>query len=219
MLHLDNNKLTELPDGVFDSLASLTRLLLYANELETLPDGVFDKLTSLTSLYLSRNQLTSLPAGVFDSLTSLQGLRLDNNLLTTLPDNVFAKLTNLVNIRLERNPGAPFVPLAAALPDDGTVSTDGGTVTLDGSDSGGAWGTNVTYSWALTTPTSGVTVTFDDDTSAMPVVTIPALPVATELTFTLTVTGHGGTKNISTAAVRPHAADTVTVTPAIVIPL
>ena len=55
-------------------------------------------------------------------------------------------------------------------------------------------------------------MTFDDDTSAMPVVTIPALPVATELTFTLTVTGHGGTKNISTAAVRPHADDTAKVT-------
>ena len=45
---------------------------------------------------------------------------------------MFAKLTNLVNVRLERNPGAPFVPVAAALPDDGTVSTDGGTVTEDG---------------------------------------------------------------------------------------
>ena len=77
---------------------------------------------------------------------------------------------------------------ADALP--GTVVDAGGDVTLDGSGSdGGPWGTNVTYSWALTSPTSGVTVTFDDAASATPVVTIPALAEGTELTFTLTVTG------------------------------
>ena len=65
-------------------------------------------------------------------------------------------------------------------------------MTLDGSGSdGGPWGTNVTYSWALTSPTSGVTVTFDDAASATPVVTIPALADGAELTFTLTVTGRG----------------------------
>ena len=135
---------------------------------------------------------------MFDRLTSLEGLTLYANRLTTLPDRAFDRLTSLVRLRLEDNPGAPFAPVAAALPDDGTVSS-GGTVTLDGSGSGGAWGTNVTYSWVLTTPTSGVTVTFDDDTSAMPVVTIPALPVATELIFTLTVTGHVGTDGIASA--------------------
>ena len=58
-------------------------------------------------------------------------------------------------------------------------------MTLDGSDNGGPWGTNVTYSWAA----SGAAVTFDDAASATPVVTIPALADGTELTFTLTVTG------------------------------
>ena len=61
-------------------------------------------------------------------------------------------------------------------------------MTLDGSGSdGGPWGTNVSYSWELTTPVSGVT--FDDDTSATPEVTIPELEAGTKLTFTLTVTG------------------------------
>ena len=54
----------------------------------------------------------------------------------------------------------------------------------------------MTYGWALTDPASGVTVTFDDAASAMPVVTIPALATGTELTFTLTVTGRGGTDGI-----------------------
>ena len=68
-------------------------------------------------------------------------------------------------------------------------------MTLDGSGSGGPWGTNVTYSWALTDPASGVTVTFDNKTSATTVVTIPALADGTELTFTLTVTGRGHESN------------------------
>ena len=79
-------------------------------------------------------------------------------------------------------------------------------MTLDGSGSGGPWGTNVTYSWALTSPTSGVTVTFDDAASATPVVTIPALAEGTELTFTLTVTGR------STNASWGSAPDTDTAT-------
>ena len=103
---------------------------------------------------------------------------------------MFEELTALTTLRLEDNPGAPFSPTADALPDDGTVLDTGGTVTLDGSGSdGGPWGTNVTYRWALTSPTSGATVTFDDAASAKPVVTIPALTAGAELTFTLTVTG------------------------------
>ena len=66
---------------------------------------------------------------------------------------------------------------------------------LDGSRSGGAWGTNVTYGWALTTPASGAT--FNDNTSPTPEVTIEALAPYTELTFTLTVTGRGGTDGIT----------------------
>ena len=102
---------------------------------------------------------------------------------------MFDGLTALTTLYLSDNPGAPFAPTADALPDDGTVSNAGGTVTLDGSGSdGGPWGTNVTYGWRQTSgPTSGVT--FDDATSATPVVTIPALAAGTELTFTLTVTG------------------------------
>ena len=96
------------------------------------------------------------------------------------------------------NPEAPFAPVADALPDDGTVSHGGGTVTLDGSGSdGGPWGTNVTYGWALTAPTSGVTIRFDDDASVTTLVTIEALAADIELTFTLTVTGRGGTDGIT----------------------
>ena len=132
--------------------------------------------------------------GAFAGLTSLKTLHLNDNELRNLPDGVFEPLTALTDLRLSGNPRAPFSPEAVALPDDGTVPVAGGMVPLDGSGSGGAWGTNVTYGWALTDPASGVT--FDDDASPTPEVTIPALTAGTALTFTLTVTGRGGTDGI-----------------------
>ena len=197
-LNLQDNALTELTAGVFDRLRALNILTLDDNGLTTLPGGVFDRLGALEVLTLDGNGLTGLPAGVFNRLGALEVLTLRRNGLAKLPGRVFEPLTALKDLRLQGNPGVPFAPEAVALPDDGTVPVAGGAVTLDGSD-GGAWGTNVTYSWALTTPVSGVTVTFDDDTSAMPVVTIPALPADTELIFTLTVSGVGGTDGIDPA--------------------
>ena len=207
-LNLDSNSLTELPAGVFDGLTELAILRLDNNSLTELPDDVFEDLTALTSLRLQDNSLTTLPDDVFEELTSLTDLNLQNNSLDTLPDDVFEELTSLTDLDLSGNPGAPFSPTADALPDDGEVSSAGGTVTLDGSGSGsgGPWGTNVTYMWALTSPASGVTVTFDNNTSAKPVATIPALTAGTELTFTLTVTGRGGSSGTAPGT------DTATVT-------
>ena len=196
-LELEGNALTELPPGLFDGLTKLVRLRLDGNQLTTIPAGV-DSLVSLQVLNLRDNKLTTLPAGAFDSLVLLQELHLDANELdqNPLPDDLFAPLTALTTLELQQssNRGTfppPFKPAAVALPDNGAVSSAGGTVTLDGSGSGGAWGTNVTYKWVLSKPTSGVTVTFDDDTRVTPQVMIPELAVGTELTFKLTVTGRG----------------------------
>ena len=203
-LSLSDNALTALPAGVFAGLDALTKLRLHNNALTALPAGVFAGLDMLTTLWLDDNALTALPAGVFAGLDMLTTLWLDDNLLTSLPDDVFEPLTALTELKLANNPRGPFAPTAEALPDDGTVSDEGGTVTLDGSDSGGAWGTNVTYSWVQSTSTNGVT--FDDNTSATPEVVIPALAADTVLIFTLTVTGKGGTNGIDTDT------DTATVT-------
>ena len=197
-LTLGTNRLNTLDAGVFAGLTALETLRLAGNNLTTLPAGVFAGLTALETLRLESNDLVTLDAGVFAGLTALETLHLDGNELATLPDDVFEPLIELTDLQLSRNPEAPFAPEADALPDDGTVSHGGGTVTLDGSGSdGGPWGTNVTYGWALTAPTSGVTVRFDDAASATTLVTIEALAADIELTFTLTVTGRGGTDGIT----------------------
>ena len=195
-LYLHNNELSTLDAGVFAGLTALRKLYLNSNELSTLDAGVFAGLTALEFLELPDNGLTTLDAGVFDGLTLLISLVLSDNELATLPDDVFEPLIRLLSLNLSNNSGEPFAPTADALPDDGTVSNAGGTVTLDGSGSdGGPWGTTVVYTWALTDPASGVTVMFDDTAIATPVVTIPALTVGTELTFTLTVTPRGGNRH------------------------
>ena len=197
LLDLTNKGITALAAGDFDGLA-LTRLWIGKNSLETLPAGVFDELTALEALNLGANNLETLPAGVFDELTALTQLYLHEGILETLPAGVFDELTALTELYLHSNPGAPFSATAVALPDDGEVASGGGTVRLDGSGSGGPWGTNVTYGWSQTSgPTSGVT--FDDAASAKPVVTIPALTAGTELTFTLTVTGRATDASRGTA--------------------
>ena len=211
-IFLYNNDLDTLPDDVFDGLTALNRLDLDNNSLTALHADVFDGVPALFALFLNDNLLTTLPDDVFDGMTKLVTLSLSDNLLTTLPDDVFEPLTSLTDrLYLEGNPGAPFAPSAVALPDDGTVPSAGGTVMLDGSDSGGAWGAYVTYAWALTNPVNGVTVVFDDPASATPTVTIPPLLANTELTFTLTVTGRSGsaaggvTPNTDTASVTGDA--------------
>ena len=212
-LDLNGNGLTALPAAVFDNLTALEGLWLYDNMLTTLPAGVFDDLTALTTLNLRNNGLAALPDGVFEELNSLAHLFLNNNGLAALQDGVFEGLNSLDQLYLATNPGVPFAPTAVALPDDGTVPEVGGTVTLDGSD-GGPWGTNVTYSWALTAPTD-VTVSFDDAASVTTTVTIPPLEADTELVFTLTVTGRGSTHASSTGVAAGTDTATVTVIDAI----
>ena len=155
--------LVELIPGVSDctavtaaDLAAITGPLdLSGQNISVLAAGDFAGLTALEVLYLNNNGLTTLPKDVFAGLTRLEVLTLYYNELTTLPEDVFGQLTALNFLYLGDNPRAPFAPTAVARPDAGTVPVAGGTVTLDGSGSGGPWGTNVTYRWALTTPASG----------------------------------------------------------------
>ena len=172
-LILDNNDLTTLPAGVFAGSTTLTTLYMGSNDLTTLSNGVFGGLTALKSLYLNDNRLTTLSAGAFAGLGAMTKLRLNSNDLTTLTDDVIEPLTALTGLWLGDNFGVPFAPAAVALPDDGTVPVIGGMVMLDGSGSGGPWGTNVTYwlgadrsgerggRWRLTMNTSA-TPTGDD---------------------------------------------------------
>ena len=94
-LHMDNNRLSSLPPGIFDGLGSLKWLYLGDNALSSLPPGIFDGLGSLEWLELDNNRLSSLPPGIFDGLGNLEDLYLRNNQISSLPPGVFNELGSL----------------------------------------------------------------------------------------------------------------------------
>ena len=86
------------------------------------------------------------------------------------------------------------MPTAKAGPEGGFDVASGDSVTLgvDGAENGfdDPWGDNVEYEW---TPPAGTTVTYTDDTTAnSPRPSFTAPTADGTLTFTLTVTGNGG---------------------------
>jgi Leucine-rich repeat (LRR) protein len=122
-LHLNDNKLTNLPESI-GNLPNLKSLILFRNKLTNLPESI-GNLTNLESLYLYRNKLTSLPESIgkltnlvrldlvlnkleevpesIGNLTNLTYLNLSRNGLTSLPESI-GKLTNLVRLDLFGNP-------------------------------------------------------------------------------------------------------------------
>ena len=142
---------------------------------------------------------------------TLEGFRADTNELASLPDGVFGDLAALNDLRLSGNPGtAGFLPAAVAAAAPSGIPVGGGDVMLDATgSSGGPWGGNVKYRWALTDP-SGVTLTWSPDAQSATTTATVAGPLAvdTPLTFTLTVDGLGGDyPDTATASVDVHSTD------------
>lgn len=63
MLHLSGNRLTILPDQLFNNLKYLEDLDMSKNELHVIPLHIFRDLTSLMRLNLAENQLNELSEG------------------------------------------------------------------------------------------------------------------------------------------------------------
>ncbi|GLD52793.1 leucine-rich repeat-containing protein 15-like protein [Lates japonicus] len=71
-LRLDSNQISDLPEGVFDSLSSLNELQLSYNCILELHPALFTKLKSLQNLYLEHNALSHLPKGLFHRMNDLR---------------------------------------------------------------------------------------------------------------------------------------------------
>ena len=95
-LHLNNNKLTELPAS-FQNLAKLAVLNTAQNELTSLPD--FSK--ALTALYAQGNKVVIVPTSL-SQLSELQILNLNDNLIAELPGGL-EQLSKLKSVFLTAN--------------------------------------------------------------------------------------------------------------------
>ncbi|XP_052873869.1 toll-like receptor Tollo [Anopheles cruzii] len=124
-LHLNGNKLLQVPDALrdvpllrtldlgenhiahleragFRDLGHLYGLRLTENNVEVLRRGTLDGLVSLHILNLSQNRLKSVEQSCFDNNTALQAIRLDGNYLTDIA-GLFAKLPNLLWLNISDN--------------------------------------------------------------------------------------------------------------------
>ncbi len=102
-LNFGNVEIGHWPEGIFQGLGKLKRLVLSLRHPGSLPAGVFDGLGSLEHLDLNFNHPASLPAGVFDGLGGLKHLDLSYNYLTGIPVGIFRGLGSLVTLNLSSN--------------------------------------------------------------------------------------------------------------------
>ncbi|XP_026181659.1 vasorin b [Mastacembelus armatus] len=85
MLDLSQNKLTELPDMVFEPLTSLRNLDLSSNQITHISEECFHGMVLLERLYLYSNLIKTIHPAAFDGLENLLELKLQSNQLTSLP--------------------------------------------------------------------------------------------------------------------------------------
>ncbi|KAM9519319.1 leucine-rich repeat-containing protein 19-like [Salvelinus alpinus] len=91
-LHLDGNRLTDLPGKLFEAMSKLEVLNLSHNNISRVEPKALAGLVNLRELDLSYNRLQSLPLHLLDDLKKLSVLRLGGNTLRDL------------DISVERNP-------------------------------------------------------------------------------------------------------------------
>nr|XP_043906529.1 vasorin b [Solea senegalensis]XP_043906530.1 vasorin b [Solea senegalensis] len=85
MLDLSQNKLTEIPDRVFEPLTSLRNLDLSSNQITHISKECFHGMALLERLYLYSNLIKTIHPAAFDGLEHLLELKMQGNQLTSLP--------------------------------------------------------------------------------------------------------------------------------------
>ncbi|XP_037113057.1 vasorin b [Syngnathus acus] len=92
MLDISQNKLTQLPDGVFLPLTSLKNLDLSSNQISRISEHCFRATVLLERLYLYANHIENIHPAAFSGLDNLLELKLQGNRLTSLPVLVMPRL-------------------------------------------------------------------------------------------------------------------------------
>lgn len=103
MLDLSQNKLTQLPERVFEHLTSLRNLDLSSNQITHISEECFQGMALLERLYLYSNNIESIHSAAFNGLDHLLELKLQNNGLTSLPVLSMPKLL-LLDLRFNSLP-------------------------------------------------------------------------------------------------------------------
>ncbi|XP_012859979.1 leucine-rich repeat and transmembrane domain-containing protein 1 [Echinops telfairi] len=102
-LHLQDNRIRQLPAFAFRSVPRLLTLNLSNNSLSTLAPGAFHGLQHLHTLNLTQNSLYSLEKGLFHSLPRLRELDLSWNNISHLPVSLGEPWGNLTVLAVQQN--------------------------------------------------------------------------------------------------------------------
>jgi hypothetical protein len=102
-LRLNDNKITAIPEHLFDCLIYLNDLRLNDNKITAIPEHLFDSLINLKILNLSWNNIKTIPEHIFDHLIKLERLWLSDNRITTIPGQLFDSLIYLIDLRIDDN--------------------------------------------------------------------------------------------------------------------
>ncbi len=102
ILSLAFNMIHTIEVDAFRNMYSLKELHLNNNRISSLPTGIFDHIDPsqplVTNIYLQNNRLTSLSLGLFSRLTRLTYLDLQGNLLGTLSQDLINDLGGIDTI-------------------------------------------------------------------------------------------------------------------------
>jgi hypothetical protein len=101
-LFLNSNKITNLPENVFEPLKNLKYLNLSRNFIAKIDTRPFKNLSNLVELDLSNNNISNIENHSFD-LPELTKLKLKNNRLKDLPDDIFTNLVKIEQLDLSIN--------------------------------------------------------------------------------------------------------------------
>lgn len=111
-LHLDNNRLPNVPTASFVYLFNLKILNMSGNRLRELKDSSLDNVAGLIELDLSRNLgLRTISERAFHNVTKLNRLNLSHNNLSTFFTRTFLPMMELHDLVVEDN-RIPYIPVA-----------------------------------------------------------------------------------------------------------
>ncbi|NWV11368.1 LRRN2 protein, partial [Ptilonorhynchus violaceus] len=99
-LHLEENRLAELPDGSFPGLGELQELYLNHNRIRSIAPRAFAGLSGLLRLHLDSNRLRSVDSRWFQELPGLEVLMMGGNRVDAIVDMNFRPLGNLRSLAL-----------------------------------------------------------------------------------------------------------------------
>lgn len=102
-LFLNNNMISVLYSGMFDSLQKLETLQLRGNSLSYLPSLIFQNMQKLQELDLSFNNISSLSGNVFQNNSLLRVFLMQGNMISDLPVEIFAHVNSLEELNFQNN--------------------------------------------------------------------------------------------------------------------